>query len=132
MIVDTSALMAVLLYEPEVVVFSQLMMEAPQVSISAGNYVELVIVASKRRDPMSLASADRLLETFGIEIEPVTVEQARLAREAHLTFGRGRHPAALNYGDCFAYALARATGRPLLYKGSDFSQTDIVAAKPRN
>jgi ribonuclease VapC len=127
-IVDTSALMAVLLSEPEADRFLAAMMAAPRVAMSAGNAVELTVTTTRRTVPIPPETVNRLVASLGITIEPVTVEQAEIARRAYLTYGRGRHPAALNYGDCFAYALARALDRPLLFKGNDFSETDIAPA----
>jgi ribonuclease VapC len=128
MIVDTSALMALLLDEPEAELFNLLMASANDLGISAGNFLELTITATRRPKPFAIATIDRLIEQFRITIEPVTIEQAHLARQAYLTYGRGNHPAALNFGDCFAYALSKATGKPLLFKGDDFGRTDVGVA----
>ncbi len=125
MIIDTSVLMAILLNEPEAGYFNLTLASAPDVRMSAGNVVELTIAATRRPNPFSMVTIDGLLDQFSITIEPVTAEQAQIARLAHLTYGRGNHPAALNFGDCFAYALAQALDKPLLYKGDDFSQTDV-------
>lgn len=125
MIVDTSALMAILLGEDEAVEFNRILASATDVRISAGNFLELVITATRQGLPTTLQKVDELLAIYGIRIEPVTGDQAMIAREAHVSYGRGRHPASLNFGDCFAYALAKATNMPLLFKGNDFAQTDI-------
>lgn len=128
MIVDTSAIMAILLSEPEAERFLDVLMAASRVAMSAGNLVELTVTTTRRPVPIPQEAVNRLVSNLAVTIEPVTVEQAEIARRAYLTYGRGRHPAALNYGDCFAYALARATDRPLLFKGNDFAQTDIACA----
>ena len=97
--------------------------------ISAATYVEIGAVIDGGRDPVASRLVDELLATAGIVIEPVTEAQARIAREAYRDFGKGSgHAAGLNFGDCFAYALAKATGEPLLFKGDDFSQTDVAVA----
>lgn len=130
MIVDTSAVVAILLDEPERRQFLTVIATAPVVRISVGSVIETTIVAirSRKFDPDFV---DRLITRFGVEIVPVTLEQAQLARAAYRTYGRGTgHPARLNFGDCFAYALAKSTGEPLLFKGDDFAATDIVSAVP--
>ncbi len=126
MIVDTSAVVAILLGEPERATFVRAIVEADRPRISAASYVECGIVVDSFRDPVLSARLDQLLEELRIEIEPVTAAQARVARDAARQYGRhsGR-PARLDYGDCFAYAAARCLGRPLLYTGADFSQTDL-------
>ena len=96
--------------------------------MSAGNWLEAAIIVDGRGDATARIRFDELLDAGGIEITPVSVEQARVARLAYQQFGRGNHPARLNYGDCFAYALAKVTGEPLLFKGNDFVQTDIQPA----
>lgn len=128
MILDTSALVAILFGEPEGDRFIQLIHDAEYCRMSAANFVELSIVMEGQLGPEAGRQCDIFLRRAEIVIEPVTVEQAHLARQAFLDFGKGRHPAGLNFGDCFAYALAKATTEPLLYKGSDFSQTDIKPA----
>lgn len=129
MIIDTSALVAILRGEPDARRFAEAIQGANDRRISAATYVELGAVIDGARDPVASRRVDELLTTASISIEPVTEEQARLAREAYRDFGKGSgHAAALNFGDCFAYALARATGEPLLFKGDDFSRTDISAA----
>ena len=129
MILDTSALVAVLFGEPEAARFTELIYDAESCSISAGNFIELSIVIETQIGPEASRQCDMFFRRAGIVIEPVTVEQAHLARQAFLDFGKGRHPAALNFGDCFAYALARVTGEPLLFKGEDFGRTDVVAVR---
>lgn len=126
MIVDTSAIVAVLRDEPRAEVYARLIATSPNVRISAGTYMELGVVIDGSRDPVISGAVDRFLEESRIVIEPLTATQARIARTAYQHFGKGSgHPARLNMGDCFAYALARELGEPLLFEGSDFSQTDI-------
>ena len=128
MILDTSALVAVLFREPEADLYIQLIHDADRCLISAGSYLELSIVLERQASP----EADRQCEMFfrraGITVEPFTVEQAHIARQAFHDFGKGHHAAGLNFGDCFAYALSKVTGEALLYKGDDFERTDIVSA----
>ena len=99
--------------------------------LSAANFVKAAIVIDGSRDPIASRRFDELLKEAAIVVEPVTEAQARIAREAFRDFGKGSgHPAELNFGDCFAYALAKASGEPLLFKGDDFSHTDLVPALP--
>jgi ribonuclease VapC len=129
MIIDTSALVAILREEDEARRFAEAIEAASVRRISAATYVEIGAVIDGARDPVASRLVDELLATAGIVIEPVTAAQARVARDAYRDFGKGSgHAAGLNFGDCFAYALARATGEPLLYKGDDFSHTDVAAA----
>jgi ribonuclease VapC len=129
LIVDTSALVAILRQEPEHSVFEKILDDAESLRISAANYLELSIVIDSRRDPALSREIDDLLDRFSIEVEPVTVEQALIAREAYRDYGRGSgHAANLNFGDCFSYALARAKREPILYKGDDFGHTDLRSA----
>jgi ribonuclease VapC len=128
LIVDTSILVAVLTVEPD---WRQWLDELERFAvrrISAGNFLEAGIVLSKGKGGTSRISLDRMVDEFGIEIAAVTAEHARLARDAYRRFGKGNHPARLNFGDCFAYALSKATGEPLLFKGGDFAQTDVDPA----
>jgi ribonuclease VapC len=128
-IVDTSALVAILLAEPDWFPLAEALSAATSVKLSAACFVELGIVVDRRGKPVLSRKADELLERLEIRIEPVTERQARIAREAYRDYGRGSgHPAKLNFGDCFAYALARDLGEPLLYKGTDFSHTEIRSA----
>ena len=102
---------------------------APVRRMSAATWLETSIVVDGRRNPVLSRKFDRFLAELDITIEPVTVEHAQIAREAYRDFGRGSgHPAKLNFGDCFSYALAKATGEPLLFKGDDFSHTDVRTA----
>ena len=128
MIVDTSALLAVFFEEPEAEDFARAIAGAEVSRMSAVNLLEAGIVADSQTDPRTGRQLDALVANFRLRIEPVTEEQVRIARQAYLDLGRGYHPAGLNFGDCFAYALAKATGEPLLFKGDDFRQTDVRAA----
>jgi ribonuclease VapC len=128
-IVDTSALIAVLRNESEAEAFARLMSESEGARLSAVSYVEAGAVLDRTGDAVVSRALDELVDAAAIVIEPVTAEQARLARDAYRDFGRGSgHPAALNFGDCFSYALARDTREPLLFKGDDFPHTDITPA----
>jgi ribonuclease VapC len=126
MVVDTSALVAIFLLEPEAEQFAQAILEAPRAAISAANLLEAGIILDSRIGHQDSSELDEFIANVGLEIEPVTLEQVRIARHAYRTYGRGNHPAGLNFGDCFAYALAKITGLPLLFKGGDFAQTDIT------
>ena len=129
MIVDTSALVAILRDEPEARRFAIALANAQERRISAANFLEAASVIDGSRDPVASRLFDDLLRESRIHIEPVTEEQARIAREAYRDFGRGSgHAAALNFGDCFAYALARTSGEALLFKGRDFMHTGIPVA----
>ena len=127
MIVDSSAIVAILRGEPEAEAFNAAIAGARQPAMSAGNYLETAIVVDKDRDAILSANLDALLTSLAIEIAPVTETQARIARQAYRDFGKhSGHPAKLNFGDCFAYALAMETGEPLLYKGDDFAHAGLV------
>jgi ribonuclease VapC len=127
MIVDTSALIAILRDEPEARFFAQAIENAARRRLSAANFLEAAAVIDGSRDPVASRRFDELIDAAAIAIEPVTEAQARIAREAYRDFGKGSgHPAQLNFGDCFAYALAKDTGEPLLFKGDDFVHTDIT------
>jgi len=128
MIVDTSALVAILYREPEAAAFTRLIHDADVCRMSVASHLELSIVIESQLGPEGARQAEAFLRRAGVVLEPVTVEQDELARQAFVDYGKGRHPAGLNFGDCFAYALAKATGEPLLFKGADFAQTDIPAA----
>ncbi|HEY5203921.1 MAG TPA: type II toxin-antitoxin system VapC family toxin [Roseiarcus sp.] len=128
MIVDTSALVAVLYGEPEARDFVERIRDAGVCRISVANHVELSMVVESQLGPNGTRQAEAFLRRAGVVVEPVTVEQGDLARQAFLDFGKGRHKAGLNFGDCFAYALARAMGEALLFKGDDFALTDIRRA----
>ena len=129
MIVETSGLIAVLRGEPEAAAFAEAIYQELGARLSAASYFEAAIVVDGNRDPILSRRLDEVLGELGITIEPVTEEQARVAREAYRDFGKGSgHPAQLNFGDCFSYALAKVTGEPLLFKGDDFSHTDVTSA----
>jgi ribonuclease VapC len=131
MIVDTSALIAILRAEPDAPLMAQALADAESARLSTANFVEAAAVIDGSRDPIASRRYDDLLREAGIVLEPVTALQAQLARQAYRDFGKGSgHPAQLNFGDCFAYALAKAADEPLLYKGTDFAATDIAAALP--
>ncbi len=130
MIIDTSAIIAILRDKPEATACARAIEHADRRRLSAASFVEAAVVIDASRDPVASRRFDELLREAAIVIEPVTEAQARIAREAFRDFGKGSgHPAKLNFGDCFAYALARATGEPLLFKGDDFSRTDVVPAR---
>ena len=127
MIVDSSALLAVVFNETEEERFARAMLAAPALRISAANWVEAAIVVDGK-DPAVASRFEDLIGFLELEIVPVSVDLAYRARRAYREYGRGRHAARLNYGDCFAYGLAKLTGEPLLFKGNDFVQTDIEPA----
>jgi ribonuclease VapC len=127
MIIDTSALVAILAGEPEAARFMAAIANAPAASISAATYLETGIVVDSRNNPALSRAFDDLLVTNAIVVEPVTPAQAKLAREAYRDFGKGSgHRAGLNFGDCFSYALAADCRRPLLYKGEDFTHAGVA------
>lgn len=128
MIVDSSALIAIIKDEPESARCKLALIATSSVRLSAANLVEAYMVVDRSDNPRAPDEFEFLLLEFAVVIEPVTEAQAYIARDAFVRFGRGRHPAKLNYGDCFAYALARETGEPLLFVGNDFGQTDIGVA----
>jgi ribonuclease VapC len=129
-VVDTSVIACLFLEEEEAQRFAGALEKASAVAFSAASYLEMSIVLRARLALPDLTQRiDQLISDGGIRIDPVTVEQARIARDAHARFGKGSgHPAQLNFGDCFSYALARALDAPLLFKGNDFSHTDIRPA----
>jgi ribonuclease VapC len=132
MIVDTSAVLAILKNEKDAAAFAEAIEANPECRMSVVNYVEAAIVLDRDSDPVVGRKLDALRERAAITLVPVDERQAHLARDAYRDFGKGSgHPAKLNFGDCFAYALAKATGEPLLYKGDDFSHTDAGNALPR-
>ena len=128
MVIDSSALAAILLAEPECRPFIEAIETADARLLSVANWLEISIVIEARYGAEGTRDLQRFIECAGIEIIPVDLEQGRLARDAWVRFGKGRHRADLNYGDCFAYALAKQRRRALLFKGNDFSHTDIAAA----
>lgn len=126
MVIDTSALVAILQNEPERHVFNEAIEAASSRRMSVANFVESSLVIESRQGAEGLRELDFFLDRAGIHLVAVDAEQGKVARRAFSQFGKGRHPAGLNYGDCFAYALAKVLGEPLLFKGSDFSKTDIT------
>jgi ribonuclease VapC len=128
MIIDTSAALAVVLGEPGFEVFASAISASATRRISAASFLEASIVAETRAGDRGLRQFDSFIRESEPAIEPVTHEHALIAREGFSNYGKGRHPAGLNFGDCFAYALAKSTGEPLLFKGEDFRQTDVLPA----
>jgi len=130
-IIDTSALIAILRAEDDASNMALAIERAQARKISAASYLETAVVIDASRDPVASRRFDELVDTAELRIEPVTHDQARIARDAYRDFGKGSgHKASLNFGDCFAYALAKSTGEPLLFKGNDFGHTDITPALP--
>jgi len=129
MVIDTSALLAILQDEPERRAFNEAIEAAERRSMSTATFVETSIVIESRYGAEGLRDLDALVTTAAVELVALDAEQAHVARTAFSRFGRGRHPAGLNYGDCFAYALARVRAEPLLFKGRDFAQTDLMAVR---
>ncbi len=130
MIIDSSALVAVVRGEPNANRFFRALSDQREPKrMSAANYLEAAIVIDGARSPIASRRFDDAVAAAGIIVEPVTLEQAEIARAAYRDFGKGSsHPAGLNFGDCFAYALAKAMREPLLFKGDDFSHTDVTVA----
>ncbi len=128
MILDSSALLAILFAEEDAEIYARAIVQADSCRISAANFVEVSIVVEAQAKDAGARQFDALFRRAGIVIEPVTEEQAHAARQAYVDFGKGRHPAGLNFGDCFSYALAKTTGEALLFKGEDFKKTDIASA----
>jgi ribonuclease VapC len=128
-VLDTSAVAAVILGEPDAEAFAAIMLRhAGELSMSAATWVELGIVIEARQGQPAFDDLTALLTSLTVTIEPLDADQATAAVAAWRRFGKGRHPAGLNLGDCFSYALARTLGAPLLFKGRDFAQTDIAGA----
>jgi len=125
MVIDTSAVMAILNDEPERRSFNEAIEKAESCLMSAASFVEASIVLEARKGYEGVRDFDLFVARAGIKLAEVDAEQAETARMAFRKFGKGRHVAGLNLGDCFSYALAKATGFPLLFKGNDFSQTDV-------
>ena len=128
MIVDSSAILAILFNESDAESYAQAITNADACRISAASFVEVAIVVEAQTKATGSRQFDAFFRRAGIVIEPVTEEQAHIARQAYTDFGKGRHKAGLNFGDCFAYALAKITGETLLFKGEDFKKTDIISA----
>lgn len=129
MVIDSSALIAYLNDEPAAERLAAVLIAADSLSLSAASLVEAGIVAGSQRGEAGERQLDLLLDRLRVDIIPVTADHAAIAREAYRRFGKGRHPAGLNFGDCFSYALARALGEPLLFVGDDFSRTDVDAVR---
>lgn len=130
MVVDTSALLAILFDEAEGRTFADALEAASVRALSVVSFVEASLVVEVRVGAAGVRLLDELIEAAGLELVAVDVVQARAARSAFERFGKGRHVAALNFGDCFSYALARTLDEPLLFKGDDFARTDVVPAAP--
>src|ERR1700690_1257232 len=126
MVLDTSAILAIFLGEPERQAFLELLSQTDTRLLSAGNALETAIVLEARRGAPVIRELDLFIYRTRVDIVSVDAEQVEIARVAWRMYGKGHHPAGLNFGDCFAYALARTSGEPLLAKGSDFSRTDIL------
>lgn len=129
MVLDTSAIAAILLDEMDAPMLESLIGADPVRLMSAATYVECSLVVLRRLGEPGVREFDLLLHKAAITIVAVTAEQAEIARSAFLRFGKGRHVAGLNFGDCFSYALSRTSGEPLLYKGGDFAKTDVAGAQ---
>jgi len=128
-ILDSSAILAVLRAEPEALKFSRAIASAARRLVSAASYLEAAIVIDSSRSAISSRRFDDFFRAAGVAVEPVTPRQAEIARHAYRDFGKGRHKAGLNFGDCFAYALAKEMDEPLLFKGTDFARTDVAVAE---
>ena len=129
MILDSSAIVAVLRAEPEAREFSRAISSAERCHISAANYLEAAVVIDSTKSAISSRRFDDFFRASRIAVEAVTPRQAEIARAAYRDFGKGRHKAGLNFGDCFAYALAKEMDEPLLFKGTDFAHTDVEVVK---
>jgi ribonuclease VapC len=128
MVLDSSAILAILFKEPERDAFATALAGAGHRLVSAVNALEAAVVVSARKGPSGVRELDLLLHHAGVVVVSFTEDHLRLAREAWERYGKGRHPAGLNLGDCCAYALSRHSGEPLLFKGDDFARTDVVRA----
>ncbi|OCQ99523.1 ribonuclease [Nostoc sp. MBR 210] len=126
MVIDPSAILAIIYAEPEELIFIQLIDESEDCLLSSPGYVEASIVLGTKYGKQGVENLNLLITALSIIIVPFSVEQAQLASEAFLKFGKGRHPAKLNMGGCFSYALAKSINQPLLFKGNDFIHTDIA------
>jgi ribonuclease VapC len=126
MIVDASALLAILLQEPEAATFATALAQAEAPCMSAVNYLEVAIKIDGQNSIVAAQAFEAFMQLSAISIEPITVGQTQAARRAYAQFGKGRHKAGLNFGDVFAYALAKERGEPLLFKGDDFIHTDVL------
>jgi ribonuclease VapC len=131
-VVDASALIAILDKEPDAALYAEALAEADPPLISAATLLEVNIVMLNRYGLKAARMVDRLIQEAGFQVESFTAQHAELARDAYARYGKGQKPAGLNYGDCFSYALQKATGLPLLFKGQDFSKTDITPVEIKN
>jgi ribonuclease VapC len=129
MILDTSAIIAILFDEDDAELYARAITRADSCRLSAVTFVETAMIVETQTKNNGSRQLDAFIRRAGIAIDPVTEEQAHIARQAFIDFGMGRHPAGLNYGDCFSYALSKATREPLLFKGKDFLKTDLTAAR---
>lgn len=129
MVIDTSAVLAILQNEPERRAINEAVEAADTRAMSVATLVESSIILESRYGPEGVRDLDLYIAKAQVALVPVDAEQAHLARDAFRKYGKGRHRAGLNFGDCFSYALARSLAEPLLFKGDDFSQTDAVAAQ---
>jgi ribonuclease VapC len=129
-ILDASAVLAIIFGEPGFEVFAQAISDSTSCSISAATFVEVSIVAESRLGDPGIRQCQEVFRSAQVTIRSVTEEQAHIACQAYSAFGKGRHAANLNFGDCFSYALAKATGEPLLFKGDDFRKTDVHPVLP--
>ena len=125
MVIDTSALICILLSEPEAAWYAKTLVQGSTPVLSAVNWLETMRVVVSRRGEAGRQGMDELLTIARVVVAPVDARLAQMALDAWLRYGKGRHPAGLNFGDCFAYALAKQRGEPLLFKGDDFSKTDV-------
>ena len=128
MVVDTSAIVAILFKEPDRRQFYDKILDADSCQISSVGYMEAGMVLTSSLGIVAEHARDRILHEAGVVVVPVSLTQAKLALEAFRNFGKGRHPAGLNFGDCFSYALAKSAAEPLLFKGKDFAMTDVLVA----
>jgi len=127
-VIDSSTVLAILLQEPDAESYAQAISDDPTHLMSAFSFLEASVVIAARKGPAAVHELDLLIHRARIEVVSFNAEQAEAAREAWMRYGKGRHPAALNLGDCCSYALSQTSGEPLLYKGSDFSMTDVRRA----
>lgn len=128
MIIDTSAVIAILFNEEDARIYAEAISKADICRLSAATFVEAAIVVETQTKNGGNRQFDAFIRRAGVTVEPITEEHAYIARQAFTDFGKGRHSASLNFGDCFSYALAKASGEPLLFKGNDFGKTDIESA----
>ena len=128
MVVDTSAVLAILLAEKDAGVYARAIEGSATCRISAAAYLEATLVIDNRGDAVASREFDLFFRRAGMVVEPVTFEQAQIARQAYRDFGKGKHRAGLNFGDCLSYALAKSVDEPLLFKGAGFAQTDVERA----